>query len=207
MLCSKCGTEVPNGYEFCSNCGYKVETTQMPENERSISKKKKWILLVAAIVCVAALVIVALYFINDAKKKNGLYENIAWGTSYDDVKTMIDKKSGDEKAITVSDKAVIYENFENYRGDKDIEALVIYDCQSDDTLHKVQLLIGNGDGSNYTDEELYDKYANELTKLYGDSEDDKIRQIWTTKNSQIKLFYFSDEIMIISYEDVTMSED
>lgn len=207
MFCGKCGTEVPDGYEFCMKCGSKIEPTQVPKNESSMPKKKKWVIPLIVIVCVVGVIIVALYFINDVKKKNGLYNNIAWGTSYDDIKSMFDDKDGDKKVLTKDDELHVNELIEDYKEDKEISAMVTYDCEDDGTLHKVDLVVTNGDESKFTDEKLYDKYKSELTELYGDSKDDIIGEFWTTKKSKIGLTYWSKGVFVIEYEDITTAKD
>lgn len=204
MFCGKCGAQVPDGYEFCMKCGAKIE--QVLEYENNKPKKKKWLIYLTAVVCVIVIVVTTLFFINDAKKKNGLFNNIAWGTSFENIKEIVDKRNGDEEVQADSNQSLVFDVIDGYENDKDITAMVIYDCQDDDTLHKVQLFISNSDDSKYTGRILYDKCAEKLTELYGKSKDDTIGEIWTTKKSQIKLIYFTETLITIDYTDLNTVE-
>lgn len=207
MFCGKCGAEVPDGYEFCMKCGAKIEPTQEADIETPKKKSKKWIIPVVAVIIVAIIAVVAVYFIKDMQKKSGLYNNIAWETSFEDIKSMLDKNNGDEEVSTADDKSLAYEIIDTYKEDKDVSAIVIYDCEDDDTLHSIQLFITNGEDSKYTDSKLYDKYAKEFTDLYGDSEEDTLGEKWTTKKSEITLSYMSDGMLIVDYKDINSVDE
>lgn len=207
MFCGKCGAEVPDGYEFCMKCGAKIEPTQEAGIETPKKKSKKWLIPVVLVIIVAIIAVVAVYIIKDMQKKSGLYNNIAWETSFEDIKTMIDKNNGDEEVTTADDKSLAYEIIDTYKEDKDVLAMVVYDCKDDDKLHSVQLFIANGEDSKYTDSKLYDKYAKEFNDLYGDSEEDTLGEKWTTKRSEITLIYISDGMLIVNYKDINTVED
>ena len=207
MFCGKCGAEVPDGYEFCMKCGAKIEPTQEAGIETPKKKSKKWLIPVVLVIIVAIIAVVAVYIIKDMQKKSGLYNNIAWETSFEDIKTMIDKNNGDEEVTTADDKSLAYEIIDTYKEDKDVLAMVVYDCKDDDKLHSVQLIIANGEDSKYTDSKLYDKYAKEFNDLYGDSEEDTLGEKWTTKRSEITLIYISDGMLIVNYKDINTVED
>lgn len=207
MFCGKCGAEVPDGYEFCMKCGAKIGTTQEINTVDQNKKSKKWLIPVLAIVIIAVIAVVAIYFFKDAQKKSGLYNNIAWETSFEDIKSMIDKNNGDEEVITADDKSLAYDTIKTYKEDEDVSALVVYDCKDDDKLHSIELFIINGEDSKYTDSKLYDKYAKEFTDLYGDSEDETVGEKWTTKKSEITLIYMTDGMLVVDYKDINSVEN
>lgn len=207
MFCGKCGAEVPDGYEFCMKCGAKIGTTQEINTVDQNKKSKKWLIPVLAIVIIAVIAVVAIYFFKDAQKKSGLYNNIAWETSFEDIKSMIDKNNGDEEVITADDKSLAYDTIKTYKEDEDVSALVVYDCKDDDKLHSIELFITNGEDSKYTDSKLYDKYAKEFTDLYGDSEDETVGEKWTTKKSEITLIYMTDGMLVVDYKDINSVEN
>ena len=45
---------------------------------------------------------------------------------------MIDKNNGDEEVTTADDKSLAYEIIDTYKEDKDVLAMVVYDCKDDD---------------------------------------------------------------------------
>ena len=207
MFCGKCGAEIPDGYEFCMKCGSKIDLTQKNNVEVPKKKSKKWLIPVIAVVVIIVIAIVAIYFVKDMQKKSGLYNNIAWGTSFENVKAIVDKENGDEKVEASDDKSLVFEQVDNYKGDSGVSATVIYDCKSDDTLHSVQLFISNGDDSKYTDSQLYDKYEKEFTDLYGESGNDTLGMTWKTEKSKIKLIHLGENAYIIEYEDINTVDD
>lgn len=207
MFCGKCGTEVPDGYEFCMKCGTKVEQTQEANTDIVKKKSKKWLIPVIVVIVLALIAIIAIFFMNDSKKRNGLYMNIPWETSFEDIKSIAKKNNNGEEAMIVEDKALASYIIENYEGNEGVTTMIIFDCKNNNTLRCVQLFISIGEESIYTDDQLYDKYVNELTNLYGDSEKGITDETWITKKSQIKLIHLADDMYILEYRDLNALDD
>ena len=58
-----------------------------------------------------------------ARKKNGLYNNVAWGTSFDEIKEMVEKNSEDD-VIANEEEKTVFDNEENYQGFEGVNAIV-----------------------------------------------------------------------------------
>ena len=195
--CPECGAKISDKSDKCVKCGYPLKNA----TEINGSKKKKIVLLITLIV-VVAIAIILIYFIN--KKEDGLYNNIAWETSYEDVKKAIEKDNAGE--ITANDdKRTVIVKVQDYNNDQDVSAMVLYNCDDDGTLHKVYIMIRNDD-SKYSDEALLEKYERELSELYGDGEEETAGTRWTTPKSIIKLIYFSEGYIILDYTDINYDE-
>ena len=195
--CPECGAKISDKSDKCVKCGYPLHNT----TEINGSKKKKIVLLITLIV-VVAIAIILICFIN--KKEYGLYNNIAWETSYEDVKKAIEKDNAGE--ITANDdKRTVIVKVQDYNNDQDVSAMVLYNCDDDGTLHKVYIMLRNDD-SKYSDEALLEKYKRELSELYGDGEEETAGTRWTTPKSIIKLIYFSEGYIILDYTDINYDE-
>lgn len=212
MFCGKCGKEVPEGYEFCMNCGTKLEptidyATELIKNK----KKKKWIIPVIIILLIVLIASVAVYFMNGNKKNSGLYNDIPWQISYEELCELMETKKTGE--IQCADEyQFIVESIEDYKEDKGIYANIIYNCEDDGTLRKIFFRIKNGEDSEYTDSELFDKYMEELSELYGKGEiiptkSSSIIYSWETPKSLIRLEYGVSESLIIEYQDITYENE
>lgn len=205
MFCGKCGKEVPEGYEFCMGCGAKLEPT--PEQiVEPVKVKKKWIIPVAIILLVVIIAGVAIYFISENKKKSGLYNDIPWQISYEELcKLMETKKTGE---VECDDKQqIVFEIIEDYKEDVGIDAIVVYSCEDDGTLRSIFFMISNGDDSKYTDSKLFDKYAEELSELYGEGKENSVMTTWETPKSDIRLAYVTDGMITLGYQDITYEEE
>lgn len=199
MFCGRCGKEAPEGYKFCMSCGAELETSteQVIEN-----KKRKWTIPVLVLVVVVVIVISVISVINVNQKKNGLYNNVAWGTSFDQIKKMVEKHSEDEVKVN-EDKKVVFDLVENYQDFEGVNAIVFYQCNDAKKLKSVYLTVNNKEGSKYTDKKLYDSFTEKFTELYGEYEDKSYKKIWTTKKSTITLMYVMEGLLTVNYEAIT----
>lgn len=195
IYCPECGAKISDKSDKCVKCGYPLNNV----TEITGLKKKKIVLIIALIV-VVAIAILLIYFIRKNKKEDGLYNNIAWETSYEDVKNTIEKDNPGEINANDNERTLIV-SVQDYNNDKDVSAMILYNCDDDGTLHKVYIMIRNND-SQYSDEALLKKYERELSELYGDGEEETVGTRWTTPKSIIKLIYFSDGYIILDYTDI-----
>lgn len=202
MFCGKCGKEVPKGYEFCMNCGSKIEVlSEQFEDVDKGNKKKKWVMLLLIAVVVLAIVIGTIVAINVNQKKNGLYNNVEWGTSFDEIKEMVERNSEDD-VIANEEEKTVFDNEENYQGFEGVNAIVFYKCDSKEELQSVYLIVSNGDDSKYTDEMLYEGLVGKFEKLYGECEDESFKKVWTAKKSTITLVHMMEGMLTVEYEPV-----
>lgn len=203
MFCGKCGKEVPEGYEFCMNCGTKlaleVEETISPVK---VKKKKKWLIIPIVLILLAVIVIGVLYFITICQERKGLYNNIAWGTPYREVKEIVgaDYKDGPESVLADYEKQMIYDSVDDYQGFEEVGALVFYDCNNGGTLQAVRLIVTNGDDSNYSNKEIFEGLEEKFSKLYGEGiQMSSSKKIWNTEESKIIFEQMTGNIFTVEY--------
>ncbi|MBQ9983991.1 MAG: hypothetical protein IJP29_05310 [Lachnospiraceae bacterium] len=127
------------------------------------------------------------------------YKNIAWGTSFDEIKEMVEKHSEDEVTVN-EEETIVYDFTENYQGFEGVNAIVIYKCNYVKELESVCLMLSNKNDSNYTDEMLYEGLTEMFSELYGEYEDKSYEKIWTTKKSTITIVYVMDGMFTVEYE-------
>lgn len=214
--CPKCKAEISGKSQVCETCGFPLEhnslsSSDLPEQEYSdcgIEKindksKKKWNTPLASLtICLIAAIVLVLCLAG--KEDNDLYNNIAWGTNYENVKKLVKENSSEE--ITADDeKKIVIASIENYKNDQGVTASELYNCERDGTLHKVFIMIRN-EHSVYTDDRLLDKYERELSELYGKAEDISYGLKWTASKSRISLMLLSEGTIVLEYVDINEEE-
>lgn len=201
MICTKCGKEVNGDYEFCMNCGTKVdkEATQ----KAATTKKKKIIIIsiVSAIILIAT--IIMSFVINYNQERNGLYKNIAWGTSKGEVKKILEKESDIGEIIDESDYYICYELYEHCVSD------ILY---GEVTFHFDRRSLCNIDIEYFSNEERWDKdvemVVEKLSKLYGGTSSEILEDKasfsghWKRKKGSVEVFGFKELEYIIVHYDV-----
>lgn len=207
MFCGKCGKEVAEGYEFCMGCGERVELITEHAIQPMIAlKKKKHIIPVAVILFVIVVIVATVFLLNSYKKRAGLYNDIPWQISYEELCKLVETKKTGE--IICDDKQkIVFETINNYRDDIGVDVIIFYKCDDAGTLRNTYLMINNGDGSKHTDFELFNKYEKELSNLYGEKEPDSVISTWKTSKSTIKLANIVDGVITIDYQDITYGKD
>jgi len=75
--CMSCGAELPEGTQFCTGCGTKVEQTpQQPMPIQALKKSKTKLIAIIAIIVVAIIVVAVLFLVvlgNDTSKFTGTW--------------------------------------------------------------------------------------------------------------------------------------
>ena len=217
MFCGKCGASVPDGYEFCMKCGTKLniseeaieDTLEVSSDEAKentsvcVKSNKKKIIILASVVVVV--IVGIFFFVTQSIKRNGLYNNVAWGTSIEEVMEIAEKESDD--VIDGKDDSKVQYAFEDYNGVKGLTLLVTYQCEGEKGLDSVGLLLLNSEDGEYTDEEILDLAHEKLTKLYGKAEDDGIHDTWNTKLSEISLSYVMDGLIAVKYQNIETANE
>lgn len=209
MFCSKCGAKTPDGYEFCKECGTKIEVNAKQDNENivPVRKKKNIKRSTLGIIIFAVIVVIGSYYlISSSKGKDGLYNNISWGTSLKDIKSMVDE---DDNVSVREDDNIINVHITDYEGMQGIDGIVSYKFENE-KLNKITVLMLNGSDSKYTDSELIDVYIEKLNKLYGEAEptlsdytDGILAWNWESKKSKITLSRVIETLVVLDYEDIT----
>ncbi|CDG37298.1 hypothetical protein CTHBC1_2715 [Acetivibrio thermocellus BC1] len=201
MFCKDCGSQLPDRYKFCEVCG--VETDSLiSENGinnlylSSVKRKKK--LKIKAIIFTALIIAIGIsvFFVNYTKKRSGLYNNIAWGTSREKIGKMLRDDLIKGEGFS-SDLSII----EDYDGMKGVRAYVSYMFE-DDRLCGISVTLSN-QNSSYTDSMIIEKCTDKFNKLYGKKDEDTTRSIWNAGKSDIELDHLMDGVIIIRYTDTT----
>ena len=218
MVCGKCGAEVPDGNEFCGKCGAKLESSISEAPSEKADKKvdaKKFLPII--IVLAGVLIVVgSIWFIKQNTKKNGLYENLAWGTDIDTVSSKMQKKYPNPNSLSsaVSGSSSVF-NFtknedndavigiiEDYKGRKGVTCAVVLSCEKNASLSDVGLIFSVSGDSEYTNLKLFDELESEYTKLFGKpDEHSKYLCEWITSNSKVKLQYLPSKENGLVYVD------
>lgn len=201
MFCKDCGSQLPDRYKFCEVCG--VETDSLiSENGinnlylSSVKRKKKP--KIKAIIFTALIIVIGIsvFFVNYTKKRSGLYNNIAWGTSREKIGKMLRDDLIKGEGFS-SDLSII----EDYDGMKGVRAYVSYMFE-DDRLCGISVTLSN-QNSSYTDSMIIEKCTDKFNKLYGKKDEDTTRSIWNAGKSDIELDHLMDGVIIIRYTDTT----
>lgn len=99
------------------------------------------------------------------KANDGLYMNIEWGTTLEDVQ----KTLGEGKIKKEDNLQKLSYNISDYEEMEGVDATIACDFE-DEGLSSIMILMINGEDSNYTDSELLVLYREKFNKLYGDIE-------------------------------------
>lgn len=192
MLCKNCGSDISDEAAFCPHCGQKTEKLI---NDSDKKRKRSIAILISIILLVIIAVIAAVGIImimNRKTKADGLFHNIKWETSYDDVKEIINKTK-EEKIIESEKETKELIMTETIDIDFDISNIYIFDKEK---LVSVIMMVNNTDDSRYSDREMIDKYIQKLNSLYGKYTKDSIYHIWKTKKSSVRLIDYEGMFMI-----------
>jgi len=162
----------------------------------SVKRKKK--LKIKAIIFTSLIIAIGIsvFFVNYTKKRSGLYNNIAWGTSREKIGKMLGDDLIKGEGFS-SDLSII----EDYDGMKGVRAYVSYMFE-DDRLCGISVTLSN-QNSSYTDSMIIEKCTDKFNKLYGKKDEDTTRSIWNAGKSDIELDHLMDGVIIIRYTDTT----
>ena len=153
MFCKKCGTEVPDGVNFCPNCGYNVSDITQTNDANSVSLDslvKRWdnyngeqkLIRVIFICCVGLFIMGFImsivspdvntnsdYSSSDSISSNEVVTNDDFGSSSDSLRILSCTFSTENRsdALTYCDAFV----GEDYSGEN-VKISVLYSCEGDD---------------------------------------------------------------------------
>jgi hypothetical protein len=201
MFCPKCGSEIPEGYEFCMKCGTKAVLEQ-PSNEvtKVDDKSKKFLpFLIIGIVVVAAILFIITSGGSAAEKK-GLFKGVEWES---DTATAMKKlnKALPKIDFKESDNGIIGID-EEYKGKEGVSLGYMLTFKgSGKTLSEVSLIYTVSDDSKYTSDDVYEDAVKEYTKLYGKPDTDKGYQVeWETEESEVEISHVMDGLVMQSFK-------
>ena len=205
MFCGKCGANIPDGNEFCTKCGTKIDVSQVDSNEAAVVEGKaekkaiKTNIIVSGLVGIIIIMLAVLVFsLKDSNEKRGYFANIPWGTDFETVQKKVNKEFNCESSIA-KENEVLFLAKENYDDMQGVRADLIFYCEEKATLSRVEVMIVVEDGSEYTGDEIADKLINKYNKLYGEAENDGHTYEWITKNSTIDLKMATENHILLYY--------
>lgn len=210
MFTCKCGAAVPDGCQFCMECGAKVDTSTAIATDSAVAVKaekkriNKKVLIPAVAVAAVILVALAVVFIvkSTAKKNEEYFANIPWGTDIETVQKEIEKKFECEATLSKRGDFVLT-SLKNYDGMQGVEAFTTFWCEYNETLNRVNSTITVKTDSEYTLDEVADELIEKYNKLFGEAVHSDGTLVWNTENSRIELSYFPSVIdrIIINYKE------
>lgn len=199
MFCGKCGAHIPEGCEFCMECGEKVLHNEV-DNKSSKKKRKKIWIVIPIVVVIIAIIVTSFFVIKNLQEKNGYFENVAWGTSMEEARNKIEKSFNCETNETKDGDGFVA-RLENYEGLENASSFLIAKCDGNDTLVEVTLMVAAGDDSDYKDYEIRDIFKKKYERIFGKpNESTTYSYKWETENSTIKIVSISEDSIMITYE-------
>ncbi len=222
MFCRNCGAELPETASVCPECGTAVSspvesaakgTVLQPSASGKSSPKKKILIAAALLVVLGVLAFAAWKFLSS--KDPGYYQNIPWGTSYEDFMQEHPKAFGSKKGDG-SANVFSTEDSDPLQGFESEEiggtTLLLYQFDKDG-LYRVSWSALNSAHA----EELIPEIIQKYNKLYGKStrSDDptanqslkEFNYIWKTNESSIQLLAIPGmESLIVTQTELGHSE-
>lgn len=194
MFCKKCGAAIPDGYKYCMNCGAKADVSQ-PNTTKKPLKKKVFVSILGIIV--GLLIVSGLAIkLSGPTEKDGYFANIPWGTDIETVQKKVDKYFKCESFV--SDNSV-KATVQDYNGMTGLKALVSFDCDENNTLDSVNVILIADNG--YNPDELFSILAEQYNKLYTQHVyAPGTGGIWQTPNSTIYTF---EELYMVVFEKLS----
>ena len=116
MFCPRCGTNLPENSEFCSNCGNRIKQQVVVSTNENNKKKldKKTILIIIGIAIALLVLVISLFLILKPKNKT-TKEEFTTNSSYDQITTAKDENGrtkyigGKFTDVNVKDESSAYE--------------------------------------------------------------------------------------------------
>lgn len=154
---------------------------------------------------------------NVLKKDDGLYNGIAWGTSYEKAKEILEEGADSNDSLSTYE-GNIYEYADNYAGIDNLTASIVYSFNENGLYGVYVDLMNTEDDAGYTEKELYDKIKNLYTIKYGKGFEEEYEyhyvgrdgsrtQItWETEKSKIEVGEDSILGVYISYAGIDYTE-
>ncbi len=133
------------------------------------------------------------YNLDASIDKSGLFHNIAWGTSRDEVKKIFKKEIKIKPRVYQKEHLTMRARY--YDSMKDVRADIVAFFDKNAGLKDVGIYIFENEGTGYDVDTLKDKYIKKLTEVYGSpsSEFDEHDYEWQTINGAVQLKVWDDE--------------
>lgn len=150
IKCPECGKEISDKASKCQNCGYPLRKT---------SKHNKNIYMIIGVL--GCIILISTYFI--FKKSNeelGYYNDIPWGTNFDEVKNIIQEQYSEDEIMIMNKSESIHITTNKFFDETVEDNRTILECKNG--LNKVLIsIIANNDI-------FFEKYKQKFSKLFGE---------------------------------------
>lgn len=151
-------------------------------------------------ISLAMLIIVCVVFATgcgSSSKAKGLFDDMEWGTSLTEAAEILQKKEGIEPTAN-ADNTKLQLQVENYLDVEGVTARI--DCDFEEELLDEVFIYLEFDENSHSNEEIMERYAEILTKSFGDSSESTSEgSSWKLAESEVQLANFSYGVLVISY--------
>lgn len=144
------------------------------------------------------LTVFSMVFAGCGKKASGLFDDMEWGTSYEDAKQILSEKEGVEVSENADGSKLMLE-VEKYRGVEGVTARI--ECSFEDALMDEVFVYLEFDETLYSNEEVMSQYTEIFSKEYGKcSKDTSETKSWKLGKSEVELANFSYGVLVMDYK-------
>ena len=217
MYCGKCGSKIPEGYEFCMNCGSKIESPfvviakdsdckEFRYPKRSIGKKQKVILLIT-LVCILLMVsvVATVFYFHKPEDDMGYFANIPWGTDIKTAEKMVEEKleiEGDIKKEKDSEgNDTLHFEIKNYEGASGIDTNARLFFDSENCLNQVTVFVLQDGSDKGAVKETADRLIAKFDSLYGKHYKKlEYEYNWMAEDAAISISQLTDDLLIMNFE-------
>lgn len=161
---------------------------------------------IIATTVVVVMIVVIIFLVCNTPNRSGLYKDIAWGTSWDEVLKILGQDKTVSDLVENDSKLAIIHNIKCPEENEDINITSILSFDENRNLIEVGLMILKEDGSQYSDDELIHELCYRFNDLYGNYTEDDLNYVWLTDESEISFMYISDGFFLLQYADINSVE-
>lgn len=151
---------------------------------------------------VVIMLVVIMLIISNTPNRSGLYKDIVWGTSWDEVLEILERDKTISGIVENDSELAIIHDIQSPEENEDINITSILSFDKNRNLNEVGLLIIKEDDSQYSDDELIYELCYRFNDLYGDYTEEGLNYVWLTNESEITFMYISDGFFLLEYADV-----
>ena len=201
MKCVKCGREIPDGNMYCGYCAIEEQVSLDGTKQKKIRSYFKLGRFVILIVLLFVFVTVVFYLrkrsyqynIDAHIDKNGLFCDIPWGTSKEDVRKIFRKKIHINPYESKNGELTIRGRY--YDKMKDVNVAITAFFGENKTLESIGVYVFENKDTGYDIGTLKDKYKKKLDEVYGETNTAFAEHTfeWSTINGAVTLKVWDDE--------------
>lgn len=195
ITCPECGNQVSSKANICPKCGFSLK------KNISNNKYNKKIILFCCITLFFIVATLLIVFIVSKSNDRSLYEEPAWGISFENMKNSLK----DKENVTINEEnKTIGEQIEKFKEIDGVSGYILYEFDHD-ALSKVTTTF-DIDENIITNTMLNRQLIEDLTALFGEPVNESVLSIrWESEHSKISVisleFFTMLEFMDINYDE------